>query len=237
MIKTLKRLGTLPNTVSAVRTVAVYNAYRKNGGAAFYRVLKNGKTVGVISHCGGCSLTVTGDADFKELDSFFGIFGCEVFTEAETARFLSPKSKKEVSLLRLCGKVTSLTAETEANCKTLYKTLRFGTDGDISLPEFDEFYADFLIRKNHGSAISFQTENSAAISLFVTTDGALITGVATKGTERRKGHGSDALFGLIAKIKALYGDIPVYAAVSEKNKPFYYKNGFEEIGKAAILYY
>ena len=98
-----------------------------------------------------------------------------------------------------------------------------GSDGDIFIPDYSEWYADLSHRMRHGTAAATLLEGSAALAGFVGENAALITGVSTYSDHRGKGEGRAAVLRLAA---ALYPR-KVFAEATENTAKFYEKCGFE----------
>lgn len=237
----IKPVNVLPyitcESVAMLRIESLFNTYNTQL-ARFYCQTVDNEVTAVISHFGqGFNLACTKLADFEELESFFAIFGTEVFCDCETAEFLNPKSKQIVPLLKFSGGDLRLGTEDEMKLSCVYKLLENGNDGDISLPPFEDWYTDFCARVNHQSADCFVKDGAVAVAGFVTKKGAFITGVAVAEKDRRKGEGSKVLKGLIAKLKKSDEKRDIFATARGETVRFYLKNGFEICGSCAVLKY
>lgn len=137
-----------------MRIKALFNTYRDRC-TEFYTQIKDGYVTAVISRLGvGFTLRCFDGADMAEPESFFSFFGGEVFCSAGDAEGFCRFEKKLYKLFRLCEKPT----ERESFGKTtpiseLYGLLWQGSDKDIALPPYEEWYPDFCIRVNHGVRI------------------------------------------------------------------------------------
>lgn len=113
----------------------------------------------------------------------------------------------------------------------IYKILYSEENESIKPTEFEGFYVDLSHRIRHGTAAAVNLENSAVcLASHITSKHAVISGVFTLKTERKKGKGSKALDTLI---KAL-GERDIFVAAEDAALPFYLKNGFMPCGKTAV---
>lgn len=223
------------DSAAATRIKALFNTY-KNGGAGFYCQTAGGKTTAVMSRLGsGFTLLSFDGADFDELESFFRFFSGEVFCGAEDADKLGCVGKSIFPLLRFEGEAPEPSKGKETRISSLYGLLQMGSDGDIVLPPFEDWYTDLCARVNHGSAEFFVIDGAVAVAGFVTENAALITGVAVDKADRGMGKGSEVLRGLIAKVRAKHPDREIYAAAKSDVADFYIKNGFLICGECAVL--
>lgn len=235
MIEKISCLPQFPMSGSvSVRIRSLFNAY---GGTLLrlYAQSQGDEITALMAVLGsGCTLAVNSDADFAELRSFLAFLGVEVFCGSEVFEELGVEECEKAVLLRWQGDALSTLEEASVKTSSIYDLLKNGDDGDIELPCFDEWYADYCIRRNHKSAEHFAINGAVAVAGFVTEDEALITGVAVEKTQRKKGLGTAVLHGLVAKLheQGLKNDIFVCA---KRNKAlFYEKAGFEAIGQVAV---
>ena len=224
--------GLPPYSVPYARIAASVAAYGEK--AELYVQKNNGKVTALMGGVtiGGLSLCMSDLADTDELKSFFELFGCNVFCSENDAYDFDVK-KETVTLVRFCGETAG--SVSHGRIRDLYGKLCFGVDGDIELPDFDEFYTDICIRFNHLTAEYSISENSAAVCGFMTQNVSLVTGVAVNKKCRNGGEGRAALMSLISAVRQKCPDTEIFAAVRENNIGFYEKCGVERNGYAAVL--
>ena len=237
MIGKALKLPEIPcESIAALRIKALYNTY-KGEVAEIYCQTVSGKVTAVISRLvSGFTLLTLGDADFEELDSFFSYLSGEVFCDKECAERLKPIEKNIYCGLQYHGQIPKATNGEQVKLREVYPLLKLGSDGDIDLPEFEDWYTDFCLRVNHLSADYYVLNGAVAVAGFMTDSSALITGVAVDKSCRKRGLGSKALNGLIVKLN-LENKRQIFAVANGKTTEFYKKNGFEEIGSYAVLKY
>lgn len=220
-----------------LRIKALYNTYGKTL-LDVYCQYTCAKVTAVMAVLGsGCTLITFDDADYEELNSFLSVLGVEVFCSSKTAENLTPKREEQICLLEYDGNMPTRSFEKETKVSEIYTLLENGTDGDIVLPPFDEWYADFCLRQNHGSAEYFALQYAVAVCGFKTDDEALITGVAVESEHRNKGFGRSVVEGLIFKLKQKNPKIKILVTATNKRCGFYEKLGFKSAGKVSLLQY
>lgn len=223
-------------SITALRIKALYNTY-KGEVAEIYCQTVQGRVTAVISRLGiGFTLLALGDTDYEELDSFFSYLSGEVFCDEGCAKRLKPIKKNIYCGLQYCGQIPKAYDGEQVKLSEVYSLLKLGCDGDIDLPEFEDWYTDFCLRVNHLSADYYVSNGAVAVAGFMNDCAALITGVAVDESCRKMGLGSKALNGLIAKL-SLENKRQIFAVANSKTAEFYKKNGFEENGSYAVLKY
>ncbi len=237
----IERVSSLPegskSNAVTLRIKALYNTYCESVGVDLFIQKVGNKVTAVFGGIDGSfSLVCFENADFDELDSYFGFLGATVFCFGEVARTLKPKKVSESGLYVFDGEVTSTDFDGHGSIFKIYDALKSGEDGDIWLPPFDLWYTDFCLRFNHNSAEYFLLDGSVAVAGFVTDEASLITGVAVDKALRSKGLGSKALSGLIYKIREKHPKSLIYAA-TKNAADFYTKNGFKYDGSVAVCEY
>ena len=184
-------------------------------------------TGGVISALSGDAV-LSGSFDREELLSFLEMTKMRsVFCSEETADTLYPFWQGE--RLPVFAKQNDCKTHSDfapaPNSREVYDLLK---TGGFTLPCYPDFATDYCRKANRGALVcAFMPDCYAAVAQ--TCGGtALITGVVS----RKKGMGTAALCELLkdGRIKT------VFAAAKKELAPFYVKNGFKEVYKAAYLY-
>jgi N-acetylglutamate synthase-like GNAT family acetyltransferase len=160
--------------------------------------------------------------------------GVEVFCSFEVAQNLKASESETAFLLEYIGSEQPAEAEISVKISELYELLKNGEDGDIELPGFQEWYADYCIRKNHKSAEHFAINGAVAVAGFVTEQEALITGVAVAKSQREKGKGKSAVIGLVQKLRAENLNKRVFVCAKHNKAEFYKKIGFNVLGQVTV---
>ena len=160
------------------------------------------------------------NADFEELSAFCKVMAPTVLTDEQTASRLGDGEKE--SFYELVLETAEKSPCEEVNLKRLYEMLMEGADGDILIPDKDEWYADVSHRIRHSVASAVLTENAAALAGFVSDEGALITGVSVKPSARGKGFGKQAVMELAGGLAPR----KIYAEAGEETRGFYLSLGF-----------
>ncbi|MEG1886913.1 MAG: GNAT family N-acetyltransferase [Oscillospiraceae bacterium] len=172
-------------------------------------------------------------SNFAEISEFFCMLCAkEVFCSLKTATALNYKNYKKYNELSLFEKLADSSNSTENDFKKIYNKLLAGTDGDICLPSFDDWYVDFSHRIRHKTARVFCLEKAVAITAFETDDKALITGVAVNKLFRGQGLGRRVLHGICSKIEA--DDKTPMVLANDDLTAFYIKHDFCITSQMAI---
>ncbi|MDO4742711.1 MAG: GNAT family N-acetyltransferase [bacterium] len=166
-------------------------------------------------------------ADDEELSQFLDVIsGDEVFCTFELAKRLSLIEVEKINVLSRVGKTTVRKQGPLATFEQIYEILNSGGDGDIELPDYSEWYPDFVYRFRHKAAryCLNADKTSVAITGFETSDFAIICGVATLPLFRNRGYAADV-------VETLYSQLAqenktVYVATRDKTVEFYKKLGF-----------
>lgn len=220
----------LPFSVESIRINAIANAYGER--AEIYGQFCGDTQTAVIAVCGGCTAVTFPGYDADELSSFFSFLGKEVFCNTETAEEIKAEYK-EYPVLEFFGEFLNDESE-EVKLSELYLLMNEGADGDISLPPFEHWYPDFCTRYNHAAAEYAVSGGAAAISGFMTVEGALVTGVSVPKGMRGKGLGKHTLLCLLSRIKKRYPKASIFAVADKANVPFYEKSGFKTVSYIAV---
>ena len=113
--------------------------------------------------------------------------------------------------------------------KEAYEALLSGTDGNIELPDYETFAADFLLRCRKGVAGGIVEKNCCALCFNITEQSAFIGGVAVKLSDRKSGQGKMAVDRLCEILPA----DKLFVCCLDNVKGFYEKCGFSYVGQAA----
>lgn len=220
---TAEELKNLPQNSISVRIEAMNKAY--GGGFDFldFWLQKNQAeiTAALCRFSGELWLIANENADFEELSSFCKVVAPAVLTDLATACRLKLQIAEEFGEFQFeAGESAS---SEKAQIWRIYDMLIKGADGDITIPDKDEWYADLSHRMRHGTATAALLENSVALAGFVGQTAALVTGVATDPESRGNGEGKRATL-LLAK--ALYPR-KIFAEATRKSQGFYLACGFK----------
>ncbi len=235
MIKRIEKLPLgLPENVVTCRINALCKAFGGSVGVDIFSQTVNGKLTAVFGGMDGSfSALVFDDADIEELNAYFSFLGVTVFCLDDTAEKLQRSDCEISDLYELKTQAEMTDSDGHGRISDVYSALKKGEDGDIALPPFDPWYADFCVRFNHQAAEYALTDGAVAVAGFVTGQNALITGVATDAAFRKTGRGAEALKTLLSNIRKKHANCRVFAATKNAGG-FYIKNGFKSIGKVAV---
>lgn len=236
MIKKVTHLPQIPcSGVIDLRVRSIYNAYGGTLAEIYCQFIGGEVTALMVTLGGGCTLAVTENAEPTEIGSFLRFLGVEVFCDEKVCQILNSAQFQTVNLLEFRGEATKLSEEVKMPIAKLFGLLKGGEDGDIVLPCFDEWYADFCVRCNHGNAEYFAVSNAVAVCGFKTEAAALITGVSVLKQSRGLGLGKAVLMGLVSKLKQQDSKIKIFATATDEKSGFYEKAGFIKNGRVAVL--
>ncbi|MBR5452382.1 MAG: GNAT family N-acetyltransferase [Clostridia bacterium] len=218
-----KDIEHLPDGSLKTRILGMYMGYGADFDFLdFWLQKENENTTAVISRFEGESwLLASQDANWEELGEFLKVIAPDVLTDSKTAESLgvAPQNK----FFEVCKEAARQGNDVpNPPVKQICDMLMSGADGDIEIPNKDEWYADVSHRFRHGIARASVTQNAVALAGIVTKDAALISGVATKRQARGKGEGSAVLTNLC---ELLYPR-KIYAEATDGAVGFYLKNGF-----------
>lgn len=236
MIEAVKKLSGFENTVLAARVEALELSYGQTVGIERFVATENGVVTAIIGGMDGSfSVEAYDGCDFAELSEFLSFKRADVICSSETAERLKCKTVTEARLLELTDRKDTVGERNsqKGRISEVYEALRFGCDGDIILPPFPLWYADFCVRYNHRAAEYVLLDGAVAVSGFMTERATLITGVAVDPDKRGRHLGSKALSMLCDNIRAEYPKSRIFA-LTDGATEFYLKNGFSHIGKMAL---
>ena len=234
MIKRVESLPVLPKTVSAARIKALDMAYRDSVGIDMFEQKHNGQQTAFFGGIDGSfSLIASKNADFEELNEYFAFSHSAVYCDGDDAKYLNCNKKTVSELYELENALSAENALGHCGIAQVYCKLQNGLDGDIVLPPFEHWYADFCIRFNHLAAEYAASENGVAVCGFMTEEISLITGVAVAENSRGKDEGTRVLSALIHNVRKKYPHSRIFASTVSAAE-FYQKNGFKRKGTVAV---
>lgn len=235
----INKVDVLPNiandSFTFERVRALYKAYSQTKAADFYVQTLGDEITAVFSLLGcGVNLFALSNADFSELKSFFAFLKVEVFCDIPIAQKLQATVNNTYNVYCLSNEITAKSNEKTIKIADVYKMLQYGTDGDIILPPFDDWYCDFCARYNHLVADYASYKDAIAVCGFANDKYSFITGVATKPCSRNKGQAKLALELLCENLKDKYNNTKILTVITDKNKAFYQKCGFKPLSKVSV---
>ncbi len=168
-------------------------------------------------------------ADFGEIKEFLNVVG---FSSLQAAPFVFEKLGLNFTEYQVVCKTakTGGTLPTMPNLSEVYSVLFEEENPHINRVPFESFYVDLCHRIRHNTAAAVLKSSAVCIASHITDDTAVISGVATKKTNRNSGSGSNVLKELCDGLNGR----KIFAAAESSVLPFYIKNGFEICGKTAI---
>lgn len=189
---------------------------------------ESGETTAVICRFyNGITVSSSAFADLDEISRFLEIIpGKEIFCTLGLAGRLKTARLEKVNILSLTEKATVLRQGLDGTFEQVYEILNSGSDGDIELPAFAEWYPDFAHRLRHKAARYFINADKTAVATtgFETDDFAIICGVAVLPLFRGRGYAADVVEGLCGQL--MNENKTVYVAASDRTVGFYKKMGF-----------
>lgn len=226
MIELTDKLPELINESPAyIKIVSTDYSYRKMAEYNLYAQEKKGY-ISLLSR----SAILYGDfCDYKEIREFLGLFADNVFCDESVAEKLGISGETCVVMKKNGnGGTKEFEPFMPFSTKELYDKLCYGLDGDIVLPEYEAFAADFALRYRRATAYAVTNDFGCAAAPFITRNFALISGVCVK-KECRFGKKGKAL---LLKLCERLGNRTVMLCCKEDNVPFYEKCGFTVSGQA-----
>ena len=215
-------LRTLPPSSVSVRIESMNKAYGGSFDFLDFWIQKNETeiTAALCRFSGELWILANENADFEELSAFCKVSAPTVLTDVATAKRLGVTITSE--FIELCLEPCQRAEGQAVGIESLYKALIKGSDGDVFIPDYAEWYADISHRMRHGTAAATLLDVSVALAGFVGENAALITGASTDPDHRGKGEGKAAVMQLAA---ALYPR-KIFAEATENTVKFYEKCGF-----------
>jgi len=179
-------------------------------------------------------ICVTNDADFEELLQFINVISYrEIFCNRNLCTRLKLNIKYGCDELRFAGNPTMQGDVNSIGFKEVYGILISGSDGQIELPSYDDWYVDFSHRLRHGCArICSVGGYSVAVTAYETDKEAIISGVATIPKFRGLGHAKAAVLGICHMLQ-MDGKVPIVLARGNM-ADYYRKLGFQKTGEFAV---
>lgn len=230
--------------IISLKHKALFKLYGGDYGiyTSWYQSVGDKITALIFSFAGAVSVSCRMGADTAEIKEFFEkVTGTRVFCEKSTAEILSGGIIRENTVMKFCGpenlhKKTleiSPVERQKIDYETLYKILKSGADGEISLPRFEDWYVDFCHRVRHGFADAIINEKctSAAVISLKHGDFALVGGVCTKPQSRKKGEAKRCLLSLIENTGE---NMQIFSVAAKGTEEFYKKCGFIPFSKYCL---
>lgn len=222
MITLIKTLPDIPiNSVESFKIKSDYEIYRDTTN------IYTNEEGGLISLSLGGGCVILGKFKRAELISFLNFTSpYSIFCGGKTAEQIKTLGYNEtsVTVLKALGGGVKYHSDDLTSDKA-YSILKNAKN--FILPPYEHFAVDYCRRKNKGALKVKTVEDAAAAIAFTCRSAALICGVVSL----KKGCGSRVLKGLLADLSGK----TVFAAAEKENIPFYTKNGFEPLYKAAYL--
>lgn len=240
--KTANTVGSFKNDTVGMRILSNMNAYGCDRPfALFWRQIndENQVTALLSKMDGTLFLTAADTSDYEELALFISAMKEQngaVLCPLPCAQRLSisyPQLYHEMVLGNIRGKQNSVANKTRATLSEIYAILKAGEDGDITLPPFEVWYADFSHKIRHGQTRAIVFEHSAvALTSAELTDRAVISGVSVLPHKRGEGLGKAAVLALCGELQK--ENKAVYVVCSVNMTAFYEKLGFICSGTTTI---
>lgn len=181
------------------------------------------------------------DAGFEEIKDFVRMTGAKKLicsAEAAEQAGFAPVCRGQVMAYRNTEKLGPPAGfELNPGLREIYALLCECATETFRPPEFEPFYLDLSHRIRHGAAVAAGIRQgdslvSCAVCIARTAGKAVVSAVAVKPEQRRKGFGSAALTALISQLKQ--EEIYIFRAQDE-NEEFYRSSGFALCGAFAEL--
>ncbi len=203
-----------PINLPLAEAVKINCLYKSYSDIALFWVQNDGDAV--ISMLDGNMTIYNKSSDIDELIEFIKVISpSSVFSDADTLTALFGDGFHRVCVMKSSAEYECTIKSDTLTSSDVYRLLT--VDG-LSLPDYEHFAVDFCHRLNGGNLKYFAIKNTCAAVAIFDADTALINGIAS----HKKGMGSTALCGVLAKLKGHSA-----LAVCEKGVlPFYIKNGF-----------
>jgi len=227
----------LPNDAALVKIKALMGAYgcKYSFLSFWFQKSETDKTTAAICRFeSSVIICVSSDADCEEILQFIKMISCgEVFCKKNLCTRINLEVKYDCDELRFAGDSNVQQIANVVGFKEVYEILKSGSDGQIELPPYDDWYVDFSHRLRHGSArICCVSGCSVAITAYETENEAIISGVATKPQYRGLGHAKMAISGICNMLQR-DGKVPIVLAVGSM-VDYYKKLGFKKTGEFAV---
>ncbi len=186
-------------------------------------------------------LDAADDADFDEIIDFIRMTGAaKLLCDARTAEKVgfSVSCRGQIMVYSNTKKGEAPAGfELNPSLREIHALLCESATATFLAPEFEPFYMDMSHRIRHGAAIAAGIRQggtliSCAICAAKTENKAIISAVAVKPEQQRKGYGRAALSALIAELQQK--EIYIFRAPNE-NEDFYRTFGFLPCGEFAEL--
>lgn len=232
-----KYLNEFMHRYSSVFAVKIFTLYKCHIGEVtdIWVQIISGKPTALVSDCVGyVTLSLTDNADLKEIAEFVRLIGYkEISFES---RFKLFNNNKSGTIMKLSEPKIFLKPDEfevkENELKQAYTVLKQCSSKSFNVPDFESFYLDMSHKIRHGGGYSvtlFNNEGVAAATasaVFKCDYGAVIGAVAVLPQYRRNGLGSCSVSLLVKhlieeNIKKIY-----LQCTDDNNIKFYEKLGF-----------
>jgi len=227
----------LPNDAALVKIKALMCAYGCSYSFLcfwFQKTESGQKTAAICRFESSIIICVTNDANFEEILQFVKVISYgEIFCTRYLCTVLNLDVKYYCDELRFVGNSVCLDTTKNIGFKEVYDVLESGSDGQIELPSYDDWYVDFSHRLRHGCArICSVGGYSVAVTAYETDKEAIISGVATIPKFRGLGHAKAAVLGICHMLQ-MDGKVPIVLARGNM-ADYYRKLGFQKTGEFAV---
>ena len=223
---------------------ALFRLYGEDLGifASWKQITDKRLTAVIFSFAGAASVSCTENADAEELKEFLRrIVGTRVYCSKKTAEILGGRVICENTVMKFGGfeekpkkyKNDVDTVSGAIDYKLIYDILKSGSDGEIHLPRFEDWYVDFCHRVRHGGADAVLNDSGTAAAVISLKDKhfALVGGVCTRPEMRNHGEAKRCLSELLRKTGC---EKPIFAIVGKGTEGFYEKCGFHPSSKYCL---
>lgn len=229
--------GKLPNDSALVKIKALMNAYGCGYLFLSFWFQKSEQcevTAAICRFESSVIINAADDADFEELSDFLNVISYgEIFCKRDLCSKLGLKIIYDCDELRFDGNAVNQNVSDDIGLSEVYDILKSGSDGQIDLPSYDDWYVDFSHRLRHGCArICAVSNHAVAVTAYETGTEAIISGVATKPEYRGKGYAKLAVLAICNSLET-DGKVPIILAVGSM-MDYYTKLGFKKTGKFAV---
>ncbi len=186
-------------------------------------------------------LDAAGDADFTEITDFIRMTGAaKLLCSAQTAEQIGFPAVCHGQIMAYRNTVKAeIPAGFELNpsLREVHALLCESATATFVPPEFEPFYMDLSHRIRHGAAVAAgirqgETLVSCAVCIAKTADKAVISAVAVKPEQQRRGYGRAVLTALASRLQQ--SEIYIFR-VQDENEDFYRAFGFLPCGEFAEL--
>jgi predicted GNAT family N-acyltransferase len=234
-----EELSSFDNTIFGCRIQSTAAAYGLDEPFAQFWMQDNQAAICKLDD--SVTLDASDDADFGELKDFILMTGAKhLLCDLRVARKLGLAADVQGEVMVYQNAVkpkTPASFELNPSLRGLYTLLCECETDTFRTPEFEPFYMDLSHRIRHGTATAVGVKDgdalvSCAICIAQSEDQAVVSAVATKPGQRKKGFGHAALAAVLSQLKQ--EKIYILRACNE-NEYFYKSFGFQSAGEFAEL--